>query len=367
MTITALPRRWGRGPAVLGVTRDHDLIDHLRRLSAAAGADLQLGAGLADVRSVWADAALVLVGIDAVDAGLVNSAGLPRRGDVVLVACDNDSSVWERAVVLGAEHVAVLPDAEMWLANKLGDAAEGPGRQGAVVGVIGGRGGAGATVLSVALASTAADAGAAVLLVDADPWGAGVDVTLGAEDLSGLRWPDLASASGRVRGAVLRSALPMVDGMSVLSWNRELAVEVPAEAMAAVLDGGRRSCDLVVLDLPRRVDDSTRAALDRCDRLFVLVPADVRAAASAARVVAAVGPLVADVRLVVRGPAPTGLSAEVIAKALDLPLAGELRAERGLDCALDRGEVPGGRSRSPLAEVCRRLSADLLPRPRRAA
>jgi hypothetical protein len=58
---------------------------------------------------------------------------------------------------------------------------------------------------------------------------------------------------------------------------------------------------------------------------------------------------------VVRGPAPTGLSALSICTALDLPLAGLLSPEPRLKAALDRGEPPGVRSRGPLARFCREL------------
>ena len=62
----------------------------------------------------------------------------------------------------------------------LSDAAESPredGRRGAVVAVIGGSRGAGASVFATALAQAAADA----LLIDADPWGGGIDLVFGSE------------------------------------------------------------------------------------------------------------------------------------------------------------------------------------------
>lgn len=86
----------------------------------------------------------------------------------------------------------------------------------------------------------------------------------------------------------------------------------------------------------------------------------MRATAAAARVAGRAGALCRDLRLVVRGPAPSGLSCAHVVRALGLPLAGELRAEPGLDAALERGEPPGQRPRSPLAALSGRLLDDLL-------
>src|SRR5450759_3038179 len=67
-----------------------------------------------------------------------------------------------------------------------------------------------------------------------------------------------------------------------------------------------------------------------------------------------------DVRVVVRGPAPAGLDADVIAASLDLRLAGQLRPEPGLAAALERGEPPARRGSGPLSRLCGRLLDELL-------
>jgi hypothetical protein len=61
----------------------------------------------------------------------------------------------------------------------------------------------------------------------------------------------------------------------------------------------------------------------------------------------------------VRGPAATGVTADLLAESLGVPLLGELRAEPGLDGALERGEAPGLRRRGPLARLSDRVLADL--------
>jgi secretion/DNA translocation related CpaE-like protein len=235
-----------------------------------------------------------------------------------------------------------------------------------VVAVVGGRGGAGATTLSAALAVTAARRSRRVLLVDGDPLGGGIDLVFHAEELTGLRWPDLASMRGRVPGGALTQALPRTADVALLSWDRGVTGSVPAEALEAVLAAARRSEDLVVVDLPRHVDDTVRVVAAHADLLLLVVPAEVRASAAAARVAARLTALHGDVRLVVRGPAPSGLSAADVAGSLGLPLVGQLKPEPDLDRTLERGEPPGLRS-GPLSGLCDRVLDDVLLPVRRAA
>ena len=343
----------------LAITSDVDLLDDLVRLAAAAGAELDVAHDPGSARRLWSSAPVVVVGAD-VAAACVRSR-LPRRTGVVLVGDDlDDAGVWQTAVSLGAEHVVFLPDAERWLTETLTDALEVRAEPCPVVTVVGGRGGAGATTLACALAVTAARAGSQVLLVDADPLGGGIDLALGGEDRGGLRWPDLAETVGRVPSAALLDALPETAGLQFLSWHRGRPASAPADAVSSVLSAGRLGSDLVVVDLPRALDDSGLAVLAQAATTLLVVPAEVRAAAAAARVATQVCAVARDVRLVVRGPAPTGLSADEIARTLALPLAAELRPEPGLAVDLDRGEAPARRGRGPLAETCSELLADLL-------
>jgi len=354
------------GSHALIVTGDPVLLDDLLRLAAAAGAEPEVVPDAVGARRSWAAAPIVLVGDDV--SLEVSRVIRSRRQGVVLVGRDmDDAGVWERAVLVGAEHVVVLPDGESWLVERLADVVEGGGRSAETVCVVGGRGGAGASTLAAALAITGLRRGVRSMLVDGDPLGGGIDLVLGSEDASGLRWPDLAATSGRVSGRALADALPRVQGLNVLSWDRGDLLTIPPEAMRSVLAAGRRTSDLVVVDLPRRVDDAAEEALTAATTTLLVVPAEVRAVASAARVALQLGALAADVRVVVRGPAPSKLSASLIVSALGLPLAGELRPEPGLEAALERGEPPARRGRGPLAQLSGRLLDELLPGLRDAA
>jgi secretion/DNA translocation related CpaE-like protein len=344
----------------LVVTADAAVLDDLLRLAATTGTQVQVASDPGAARKAWSSAPLVVVGPD-VATGCAR-ARLPRRDGVVLLGDDlDDAGVWQLAVDLGAEHVAFLPDAERWLADRLADASEGGGPQAPLVAVVGGRGGAGATTLACALGVTAARAGRRALLVDLDPLGGGIDLVFGGEEDAGLRWPDLHSTRGRVPASALSGALPQMAGLQVLSWDRGGTGDVPVEAVQSVVEAGRRASDVVVVDLARHLDEGARAVLATATACLLVVPAEVRAAAAASRVAGPLGLLCRDVRVVVRGPAPSGLSGTEVARALGLPLLGEVRAEPGLDLALERGEAPARRGRSPLAQICGRLLDELLP------
>ncbi|WP_345044635.1 septum site-determining protein Ssd [Streptomyces sannanensis] len=339
----------GRRGGPLIVTEDAELLDDLLRLCAAAGAEPEVHHGLPERGGGWEAAPLVLVGDDA--AGRVR--GAVRRPGVFLVGRDQDDpDVWRRAVEIGADHVLRLPDAEQWLVDRIADAAEGVGRQALTVGVIGGRGGSGASTLACALAVTAARGGHRTMLVDGDPLGGGLDVLLGGEQAEGRRWPDFAASRGRVAGGALEESLPRLHALRVLSWDRGDSVVIPPEAMRAVLAAARRRGGLVVVDLPRRVDEGVVEVLAQLDLGLLVVPAELRAVAAAKRVSSVVGMLLRDLRVVVRGPYAAGLDEEWVAEALGLPLAGELPAEPGLPAALDRGAPPGTDARGPLGRFC---------------
>jgi secretion/DNA translocation related CpaE-like protein len=344
----------------LVVTADADVLDDLLRLAATAGTELEVATDGGSARRAWSAAPFVVVAADAVDS--CARQRLPRRAEVVLLGRDlDDAGIWQRAVEVGAEHVVFLPDAEPWLTERFADAAETTGDDGALVAVLGGRGGAGSTTFACALGVTAARAGRDALLVDGDPLGGGIDLVFGGELDRGLRWPGLLGTRGRVPAAALSGALPRMQGLSVLSWDRGSTDPLPLEALEAVLSAGRRAHELVVVDLPRSLDEAGRSVLAAATTAVLVVPTEVRAAAAASRVAAAVGSLCADLRVVTRGPSPSGLGGDQVANALGLPLLAEMRAEPGLDLALEHGLAPAQRGRGPLSVACGRLLDELLP------
>jgi secretion/DNA translocation related CpaE-like protein len=195
--------------------------------------------------------------------------------------------------------------------------------------------------------------------VDLDPFGGGLDLLLGAEGEPGARWPDLTFLRGDPLPGTLAGALPTVDRLRVLSWDREpgSATRLPVEAVESVIGAARREFGVVVIDLPRVPDPATRAAAQLAEVTLVTLPAEVRAAAAARRVLSNLRNLCTDIRLVMRDAGPGGQPPRELAAALDTPLLEILRPERGLRDNLNHGEPPGLRYRGPLATFSREFLA----------
>jgi secretion/DNA translocation related CpaE-like protein len=349
MTVTRLP---------LVVTADAELLDDILRLAAAGGSEVEVAPDPAGARPRFATAPLVVIGLDQLEPCL--RARLPRTTPLIVAGRGPlPDNTWTLAERLGPVHVVALPEAEAWLVGRFTPNPD-QGTRGRVLAVIGGRGGAGASILAGGLAMTASRSGHRTLLVDADPLGGGLDLLFGWENVEGVRWAALADAEGRVDPPALLEALPHRGDLVLLSFDREQLRAVPSEAMAATIDAGRRGRDVVVADLPRHLDDAAALVLQAADRTVLIVPAELRATAAAVRVARAVRMHCDDIALVVRGPAPGKLRPREVAQALGLPLAGSLRPDPGMCQALERGEPPAADGKGPLAELCRDLVTELV-------
>jgi secretion/DNA translocation related CpaE-like protein len=338
----------------LVATADEVLLDDLLRLCAASSVTPELAHDVSSARRSWRAASLVLVGSDLAES--LSRVDLPRRDGVLLVTeMRSDPRTWETAVAVRAEDVVVLPDGESRLAERIADTLDETGRRAVTVAVIGACGGAGSSYLAGALALVAGRAHLRTLLIDGDPLGGGIDLVVGGEAVQGVRWPDLAGTAGRVNAAALRGALPAVDGVAVLSWDRGDQLHIAAESMRTVLAAGRRGCDLVVVDLPRRMDDASAEALASASVVLMVVPGHVRAVAAAGRVRSQVATIVRDVWLVVRGPMSSGLTTGAIGANLDLPVAGFFTTDERVADDVESGFGPARRHRSSLRRVCTEL------------
>lgn len=342
------------------VTADDDLLDAVLRVAATVDVELDVVHAVPLARARWTAAPTVLVGPDL--APVLPELELPRRAGVVLVHSHAGSDeplapspvVWRAALALGVDQVTVLPEGDAVLADALSGAG-GPGREATLIGVIGATGGAGASTLAATLAVTASVPGQHVVLVDADRWGGGIDLILGAEDVAGPRWGELSEARGRIGPSTLPDMLPVSDGVHVLSMPRDATPAVPESAVQAVCAGIRRGFDLAVVDLPRHVDPMTSTFLGRLDVAVLLVPARVRAVAAARVLLGRLDEVVGDVRVVLRGPAPGGLDEADVRRALGRPVLATLDSDDGRPLDEERGEPPGRKDRSSGSRVARAL------------
>ncbi|GAB3130419.1 CpaE-like family protein [Tsukamurella serpentis] len=345
-----------RGIEIGMAVADAGLADDVRRAAAAASrtvTDVDRGRP----RAAWASAAGLVLDLAAASAmaEAARAGGLPRREGIALVAHQAGMSEFAAAVQIGAAQVFALPEQVRELARFLSARERDDGIRSRVIAVLGGHGGAGASVLAAAIAVVAPGHGVTALAVDADPWGGGLDLLLGCADLPGLRWGDLALRGGHVPSDALVAALPGRAGsVAVLSAGGAPSPEIPVEGLLAVIDAGRRSVGVTVVDLPRRDDPLTTACLEVADVVVVVVAATVRGASAARSLTPSVTGRARRVALVVRGPSPGGLSARDVERAVGIPLLASMRPQSGLDAQLDGGGLRL-RKGSPLAVTAGRI------------
>jgi len=325
------------------------LIDEIVRLASSAALEVQVASDIGSGFVHWFTAPLVIVGSDAI------VEEIPGRRARVIVVHENDSpgttdaaqtanqrDIWRFAVELGAEHVVELPDGERWLLDAFRECAEGPVRNGVVVPVLSGSGGVGASTLCANLAVVGSQQGARSLIVDADPWGGGIDLLMGAEEAMGARWSDLRHVSGHLPAGHLDAALPKVADVSVLAGARDAHGTDPgltAETMAAVLSSSRRSHDLVLVDCPRVHDDVLSVVLENAGQAVLVVGDHVRPTAAAARRFGWLRSRVPRI-LLVQATTPRGIAGDDISHALGAEFLTALPFVPSMTSRSDEGELP---------------------------
>ncbi|NJC23422.1 secretion/DNA translocation related CpaE-like protein [Arthrobacter pigmenti] len=315
--------------AVVLVASSQQIRDEVTRVAVAAGLDLALAGTVTEALGLRP--AVVLL-----DAG--NAHHAVTGSDMVVVGLEGEESqAWAAATRCGADRVAVLPQASGWLAEHLGKLQRARDH-GTVLGVLGAVGGAGASSVSCWLAAGAAASGMRTLLVDGDPLGGGLEVTLGSELLPGVRWPDLGEVRGTLNPDQLIDALPSLDGLALLSMGTEPPNPgiLGTPAVAPVMQAARAAFDLAVVDAARGWS-ADGSLLPYCDSVLLVVPGRVRAVSAARATVAQLQPLA--VRVVVRGPLGPDLDPRRVADAVGVPSAGYLPHLRGASAAENQGRI----------------------------
>lgn len=249
------------------------------------------------------------------------------------------------------------------------------GRSVPLIAVIGGCGGAGASTLAVSLAVTALGAGRRAILFDADPLGGGLEplVALGTVTIaSGERfraarsWPHGVAPpgpgpdpGGERRPQPRRARQPgrgrTEPDLALVTWSGSDGDPIPVAAMRNAVRVLRTSADIVVVDLPRVVDDSTQLVLSEATHTLVIATVSERAAVSTSRLLPRLSVVGPQPQLVARLPSRDELTAREFASLLDAPLAGVLRPAR--NAMPKRASLPqlGGRCAPSLARLSRRI------------
>ena len=218
-----------------------------------------------------------------------------------------------------------------------------------IIGVVGGSGGVGVSVLTAAIAVRATRAGLRTACLDGDRLGGGLDVTLGIEQERGVRWPDLAGARGRIDGPELLRRLPAVDGVAVLSFDRARDVRLTAEIVHEVLNALSVAADLVVVDLPRPDHEVFGALAPSVEAMVLLAGSGICDLAGASAIAEHLIRVCPNVWLCLRTSGRGSHFADTVAGALDLPLLAVIREEPSLAADLLHGIPPGNSAKGALA------------------
>lgn len=215
-----------------------------------------------------------------------------------------------------------------------------------VISVVGTAGGVGASVLASALAMRASELGAAVVAVDARPYGGGLDVVLGVDEFPGIRWRDLADAAGPLDGVEIFGRLPLADRCGVLSFDREFPVVPSGEVLSAVVTALRSVSDIVVLDAPRAGECWEGEVAGVSDEVIALTGTTVSALAGAAASVPHLDAVHDVLWLACR--TDRGAAADLdqrLPHLLDVPFLGAVPTDHKVEACLTDGRPPPDRGR----------------------
>lgn len=269
----------------------------------------------------------------------------------LLLVCRPEEEVLALRLGVGAgvREVVAFPEgdgrvsATLRLVRALSVSSIGP--TGTVIGVLGGHGGAGASSFAAALAGAVVRArrDANVCVVDLDPLGSGADRFLGLADVAGLRWPDLRVRAGTVSGDALTRSLPTAGRIATLSFGVGWDPAPARGDIASVISALRTANTVTVLDLSRGACAmGTDWWIDQAHAADAAVVLSGSGAVSLASTTVTVAELGAhpNAGLVLRGPAPAGASAVVLAKRAGIELWAGMRPDPQWPDQLERGEPP---------------------------
>jgi MinD-like ATPase involved in chromosome partitioning or flagellar assembly len=221
--------------------------------------------------------------------------------------------------------------------------------------VVGASGGVGASSLATAVAVRAARAGLEVVLVDGCPVGGGLDVVLGAEQESGVRWSDLSRLEGSADGPALLARLPSSEGVRVLSFGRDGA-EPSEEVARAVVSALAAQGGFLVVDADAAGGSVAAAALEAADRVLV-VSGDGMSQLAALSVVSGLlaegsGRVGVVMAVCLRGPSSVaGPVARVIETELRWPVLCAMEDDRVMAGDAVRGVPPGAREHGSMVRA----------------
>lgn len=312
-------------------TADDELLETALQWCAAAGAQPFVGHDATAAMRYWSVSQTLIIGADVAPAVAAHLP--PRRAGVIVIFSANPP--WESAVMIGAQDVLSVTADPADVINHLQEVTDGS-KTACIIGVLGACGGAGASTFAATLAHEAATQGVRTLLIDADRFGGGLDLVLGAEHVSGIRWPDINPTAGHFTGTALRESLPLCGDFAFLSWGRELSAAHNPETISAIIAAARRNNDLVVIDLDRSFADESFLA--HCVLTVVVVPEEIRAFAAASVVLRKISEQ--TTAAVVTRNRNGSVANSTIESLLETPVIASLKNQKAIATAIDHGAGP---------------------------
>ncbi|HEY8642470.1 MAG TPA: AAA family ATPase, partial [Candidatus Dormibacteraeota bacterium] len=241
---------------------------------------------------------------------------------------------------------------------------------GHVVAVFSGKGGVGKSVLAINLAAMlGTETGEDVALVDLDLQFGDVAVLLGLQPVDTIA--DVPAAA-QVDAAFLGSVMPEAPGhLRVLCspLSPELADLVRPEHVAQVIDSLKATFNHIVIDLSQHLDDVALSALERADRIILVIDTNLPAikdARLAFRIFATLGIPGEKVTLVLnRADAPSDVTVSQIESNLEWQVAVKIPSEGNLVLRSIQRAVPAVlmEPESGFALSVRELAGTLIPLP----
>jgi len=215
-----------------------------------------------------------------------------------------------------------------------------------VLAVYGPRGGSGTTFVATHLAAAYARREQRCVLVDLDVVFADASAAVGVPvDAPARTIGELAALRDEVAPHhVEEIAWRHPSGFDVLLAPGEEAVRVDGDDYRRAIAAARRMCDVVVLHVPRALDEVARAGLEAADRVLIVLGLDVLSFRDAKRAIEAAG-LEGRCAFVVNRAARSEIAPRDVQRVFGQAPLAVIPSDRGVRAAQDRGRLLSGRGR----------------------
>jgi len=291
------------------------------------------------------------------DAVVAAPALVPSRGSLngsALLVVDTSQSVGalRRAIRAGASGFYLWPAEREELA--IAAARVGPtreesvGERAPVLAVYAPRGGSGGTFVATHLAAAFAKRQRRCVLVDLDVLFGDASAAIGVPADEAVRTiADLAPLGEELAPHHVEEVLwrhPKGFAALLAPGDGHLSQRLGAETYRAAISAVRRSCDVVVLHVPRALDEITRSGLELADRVLVVLGLDVLSFRDAKRAIEVAG-LDGKCSFVVNRAGRSEIAPDDVERVFGQPPIVVIPSDRAVGAAQDHGRLVPMRGR----------------------